>query len=539
MSPTPTPSSPPRGVSAWTQRLVAVELPLLSPPAVIDALLDEDPPTARLIDALQRDLPLGLAVLLEGQKRLRHGQVASLSHAVGALGLGGIQRVVQRQAARPLNPEQPGHSDYAAAVATSRLAAHLVAQFAPNDTLEERLRKMWEMQVQMMAEWRLPLAAPDLAHQIQTRIAAGERPAQVEQALLGCQMRELNAALAAHFGLIERDDNRATQVLDALHLGQAARLAWVDANPKPVPTELGRWLYQPSTLPSVLHLLAHEAMRSWYSPRTRLLQDVLSTHRHWRIEAVMVATRRAAVAASREMLTRGVLVSPATRLLWPRWQRPKRALGRPTTAHPGTTTSATQASPHASHLPRSIDRGSPARTLIDQFVDDCTQGRHADLGAFFQAFQRVLSTGLGMERFALFLKTSQADQLVCFMARGFGPAIIPRQYVVSLVDGNLLAKVFSQPHGFLLGQSERLPSLRQRLPAALQSDLYPGGAMWGSVQVQDRSVGVVWADGGSSALRLDDTQYAGFKLVCRHFGEALTRLMRQQKQRAAPLSASK
>lgn len=536
MSTTPPSSPTPRGLTAWKQRLVAVELPLLSPPPVIEALLDEDPPTARLIDALQRDLPLGLAVLLEGQKRLRGGQVASLSHAVGALGLGGIQRVVHRQAALPLDLAQPGHREYAEAVATSRLAAHLAAQFAANDSLEERLRKMWEMQVQMMAEWRLPLAAPALAQAIQERVAAGERPAQVEQALLGCQMRELNAALAAHFGLIESDDNRATQVLDALHLGQAARLAWTDANPRPVPTELGRWLYQPSTLPSLLHLLAHEAMRSWYSPRTRLLQDVLSTHRHWRVEAVMAATRRAAVAASREMLTSGVLVAPAARFLWPRWVRPKRSLGQPSAARP--TTTATPTSPPKATVPRSIDRGSPTRAMIDQFIDDCTQGRHADLSAFFQSFQRVLSTGLGLDRFALFLKTSQADQLVCFMARGFGPAVVPRQYTVSLVDGNLVAKVFSQPHGFLLAQGDRVAQLRPRLPEALRNDLHPGGAMWGSVQVQDRSVGVVWADGGPATTGLDDTQYAGFKLVCRHFGEALTRLMRQQKQRAAPVSGS-
>ncbi len=534
--PTPATSTTPRGLPAWRQRLADVALPLLSPPAVVDTLLSEDLPTARLMEALQRDLPLGLAVLLEGQKRLRGGQVASLSHAVGALGLTGLQTVIQRLDAHPLDPNQPGHREYAEAIATSRLAAHLAAQFAPNDTLDERLRKMWEMQVQMMAEWRLPLAAPALAQQMAERIAAGERPAQVEQALLGCQMHELNAAMVVHFGLLEQDDNRATQTLDARHLGLAARLAWTDANPPPVPTELGRWLYQPSTLPSLLHLLAQEGMRSWYSPRTRLLQDALSTHRHWRIEDVMAATRRAAVAASREMLTSGWLAAPAARLLWAPWHRPKRNLGRPPANRPAPAVSGNTES-----VPRSIERGSPARTLIDQFVDDCAHGQHADLGAFFQAFQRTLSEGLGLDRFALFLKTSQADQLVCFMARGFGPAVVPRQYVVTLDDGNLLAKVFSQPHGFLLGQGERLPSLRQRLPASLRNELLPGGAIWGSVQVHDRPVGVVWADGGTAATRMDEAQYTGFKLVCRHFGEALTRLMKQQKtqQRSAALNAAK
>lgn len=521
MVPRPTPSThaePPLGLTAWRERLAAVDLPLLSPRPVVRELLSDNVSMATLLDVLQRDLPLGLAVLLEGQKQLRRGQIESLSHAAGALGLERIQALIRRLASRPLDPSQPGHREYAEAMATSRLAAQLAAHFAPNDTPDQRQRKMWEMQVQMMAEWRLPLAAPSLAQAMAQRIAAGERPAQVEQALLGCQMHTLNAAMALDAGLLEADDPRATQPLDLHRLGQAARLAWTHAGPPPLPHELERWRLQPTTLPALLHLLAQEAMRSWHSPRTRLLQNALSAHRQWPLNDVVAATRHAAVAASRDLLTRGVLVPPAARLLWAPGRRPKRSMTPPT---------------------HSIERGSPARQLIDHFVDDCAHGRHASLGAFFQAFQRTLAEGLDLQRFALFLKTSQAEQLVCFMARGFGPAVVPRQYVVTLADGNLLAKVFGQPHGFLWGQGERLPSLRQRLPSSLRAELLAGGAIWGAVQVHDRSVGVLWADAGPSATPLDDTQYTGFKLVCRHFGDALTRLMKQQQaqQRATAPSS--
>ncbi len=496
-----------QGLSAWRERLAATDLPLLSPRSVVRQLLSDNVSMATLLDVLHRDLPMGLAVLLAGQKQLRRGQIESLSHAAGALGLERIQALIRRLAARPLDPSLPGHTEYAEAMATSRLAAQLAAHFAPNDTPDQRQRKMWEMQVQMMAEWRLPLAAPELAQEMAQRIAAGERPAQVEQALLGCTMHALNAAMALDAGLLEPDDPRATQPLDLRCLRQASRLAWTLGGPPPLPPALERWRQQPSTLPALLHLLAQEAMRDWYSPRTRLLQRALSAHRQWPLDDVVAATRHAAVAASRDLLTRGVLVPPAARLLWTPGRRAKRRMAPP---------------------PRSIERGSPARQLIDHFVNDCAHGRHNNLGEFFQAFQRTLSEGLGLQRSALFLKTSQTEQLVCFMARGFGPAVLPRQYVVTLTDGNLLAKVFGQPHGFLWGQGERLPALRQRLPTSLRGELLACGAIWGAVQVHDRSVGVLWADGGSTATHLDDTQYTGFKLVCRHFGDALTRLMKQQ-----------
>lgn len=521
MAPSPTPptsAEAPQGLTVWRERLGAVDLPLLSPPPILRELLSSTVSMAALLDVLQQDLPLGLAVLQAGQKQLRRGQIASLSHAASAQGLERMQALIRRLASRPLDPGQPGHREYAEAMATSRLAAQLAAHFAPNDTPDQRQRKMWEIQVQMMAEWRLPLAAPALAQEMAQRIAGGERPARVERALLGCQLRELNAAMALDTGLLEPDDPRTTQPLNLRCLGRAARLAWTDAGPPPLPPELERWRHQPATLPTLLHLLAQEAMRSWHSPRTRLLQNALSAHRQWPLGDVVAATRHAAVAASRDLLTRGVLVPPAARLLWLPERRPKRRIGPP---------------------PRSIERGSPARQLIDHFVDDCAHGRHASLGAFFQAFQRTLSEGLGLQRFALFLKTSQAEQLVCFMARGFGPTVVPRQYVVSLADDNLLAKVFGQPHGFLWGQGERLPGLRQRLPAGLRAELLPGGAIWGAVQVHERSVGVLWADAGPAA-QLDNTQYIGFKLVCRHFGDALTRLMKQQQaqQRGAAPSTS-
>lgn len=530
MSPPPPPPSAtaPKGLTAWRQRLLAVPPPLLSPPDVLAELQSDDLPTARLIDALQRDLPLGLAVLLESQKRLRGRPIVGLSHAVGLLGLNGVQSVIQRLAALPaLNPTHPGHQAYAEAVATSRLAAHLAAEFASDCFLDERLRRMWEMQVLMMAEWRLPLAAPALAQQMAQRIAAGERPARVEQALLGCQMHQLNTALALHYGLLEKDEYRHTQNLNVRWLGQAARLAWTGLNPPPLPTDLGRWLLQPTTLPALLHLLAQEAMRSWYSPRIRLLQNAISAQRRWRIEEVMLATRRAAVAASHEMMTRGVLIPPAARLLWAPWKRTDRS------QHPPAMPSVAATPPPTAAIPgphtHTIERGSPARVLIDQFVDECINDRHPDLPAFFQAFGHTLSDGLDLTRFALFLKTSHNEQMVCFMARGFGPQVIPKRYTVPLGDDNLLAKVFSQPHGFLLGQGHRLGPLRQRLPETLRQELHPGGAIWGAIQVNERAVGVIWADAGAAASNIDEAQYAGFKLVCRHFGAALTHLMKQQK----------
>ncbi|TSE33442.1 hypothetical protein [Tepidimonas charontis] len=520
---------PSAAVSSWTRRLLAVAPPPLSPPDVIRILYDEELPTPRLLAILQRDLPLGLAVLLEAQQRLRQGQVESLAHAVGVLGLRGLWRVVERLAAHPFDPRQPAHRLYAEAVATSRLAAHLAAQLAPAGTPETRQRLMWEMQVQTMAEWRLPLAAPDVAQRMAARIAAGERPTHVERDLLGCPLHALNAALAQHFGFVEPDDPRATVWLQARRLAQAARHAWIDAHPPPLPDDVGRWLYRPSTLRSLLHWLAQEAMRSWYSPRTRLLCDALSAHRHWRVGDVVAATRRAALAASHEMLTRGVVVAPAARLFWAPWVRPRRGPGADATAAAAPASAGVHTGgPAAARHPTP---GSTARPLIERFAADCQRGRHPDVGAFFRAFQHALDEGLGLRRCALFLKTTQAAQLVCYMAHGFGGSIVPRQTTVALQGEHVLARLFAQPGAFLLAEPARVAHLRTRLPASLQRALLPSGAMWGTVQVRQRAVGVLWADTGSADAPVDTTQYAGFKRLMHHFGPGLTRLM--QLRRAA------
>ena len=71
--------SAPLGLAAWRKRLAAVRLPLVSPPDVLQALQDPDLPSPRLLEALNRDLPLGLAVMREAQRVLPKGQRVSLS----------------------------------------------------------------------------------------------------------------------------------------------------------------------------------------------------------------------------------------------------------------------------------------------------------------------------------------------------------------------------------------------------------------------------------------------------------------------------
>lgn len=74
-----------------------------------------------------------------------------------------------------------------------------------------------------------------------------------------------------------------------------------------------------------------------------------------------------------------------------------------------------------------------------------------------------------------------------------------------------------------------MAGLRALLPEKLRPELLDSGALWGAVHVNQRSVGVLWADCGPAGGDLDPMQYAGFKLLVRHFGDELTRLMRVQK----------
>ncbi|MDO9610910.1 MAG: HDOD domain-containing protein [Serpentinimonas sp.] len=566
---TPSVRSAPLGLAAWRKRLAAVRLPLVSPPDVLQALQDPDLPSPRLLEALNRDLPLGLAVMREAQRVLPQGQrVSNLAHALGVLGLTRLYKLIDTLGQQRLDPGQAGHLHLAEALQTSRLAGHLALQFAQIEPGNDGLARMGAVQAQNVAEWLLPLAAPALVEEMMQRVQDNERPGRVEQELLGCTLQQLSAAVAVDIGLFESDSATLLHALEPALLGRAARLAWVGTNPPEIPTDLGRWLYRPSTLPSLLQMLAHELMHDWHSRRSSVLLKAIATHRHLKLDEVLAATRRAAIQASLEPHLWAFCAAPATRLLWPPKPRLRRvraaavavAVAAPESAQQpapaaqaaalAAPAAATRAAPRpapapaprpkpAPERPSSVEPGSRARTLIDLFVDDCRSGRHADLSTFFRAFKRSLADGLGLERYALFLKMSQGEQLVCFLARGFGPEIEPRRYSLALDGHNLIAKLFAQPNGFYMAERARVAGLRALLPEKLRPELLASGALWGAVHVNQRSVGVLWADCGPEGGDLDAVQYAGFKLLVRHFGEELTRLMRVQKSQTVFADSSR
>jgi len=555
MSSPHTPPAPaaPLGLSAWRKRLAAVRLPLVSPPEVLKALQDPDLPGPRLLEALNRDLPLGLAVMRHAQSAMPKGQrVSDLAHAVGILGLTRLYKLIDTLGQQRLQLDKPGHLRLAEALQTSRLAGHLALQFAQIEPGNTGLARMGAVQAQNVAEWLLAVAAPALADTLAQRVQDNERPARVEQELLGCTLMQLSAAVAVDLGLFQADSATLLHAVEPALLGRAARLAWMGTNPPEILPEIGRWLHRPSTLPSLLQMLAHELMHDWYSRRSTLLFKALSAHRHLKLDQVLYATRRAAVQASQEPHLWAFCAAPAARLLWPPKPRQRRvgAAAAPTPApaqQPASVareapmllaTPPTEPIPASAPTPRprpapmrpsSIEPGSHARNLIDLFVQDCRSGRHADLSTFFRAFKLSLADGLGLERYALFLKMAQGDKLVCFLARGFGSEIEPRRYSLALDGHNLIAKVFSQPNGFYMAERGRVAGLRALLPEKLRPELLDSGALWGAAHVNQRSVGVLWADGGAAGDDLDPVQYAGFKLLVRHFGDELTRLMRVQK----------
>jgi len=554
MSSPHTPPAPaaPLGLSAWRKRLAAVQLPLVSPPEVLKALQDPDLPSPRLLEALNRDLPLGLAVMRHAQSAMPKGQrVSDLAHAVGILGLTRLYKLIDTLGQQRLQLDKPGHLRLAEALQTSRLAGHLALQFAQIEPGNTGLARMGAVQAQNVAEWLLAVAAPALADTLAQRVQDNERPARVEQELLGCTLTQLSAAVAVDLGLFQADSATLLHAVEPALLGRAARRAWMGTNPLEVPPDIGRWLHRPSTLPSMLQMLAHELMHDWYSRRSTLLLKALSAHRRLKFDQVLDATRRAAVQASQEPHLWTFCAAPATRLLWPPKPRQRRVRAAapaaesvrkpapleptarvPQPAHLKAPSPAPAPEPHPKpplQHPSSIEPGSRARNLIDLFVEDCRSGRHADLSTFFRAFKLSLADGLGLERYALFLKMAQGDKLVCFLARGFGSEIEPRRYSLALDGHNLIAKVFSQPNGFYMAERGRVAGLRALLPEKLRPELLDSGALWGAVHVNQRSVGVLWADGGAAGDDLDPVQYAGFKLLVRHFGDELTRLMRVQK----------
>ena len=488
----------------WLERLAAVRLPWLSPPPALQRMLGVNISVRDLLELIEADLPLAVEVIVIAGRALRPSgkPLQGLQHAVSLLGIERVQALIRARRDTPLDCTQPAHHAALQAMATTRLACLFTNHWTASHAGTDPEPLIWNTALLDLVRWKLPLAAPREAAEIERQVAAGQRRTTVERELLGTTLDALTPAHLNALGLPQ-----AAHPLPPRALAEAARYAWTGPVTPEVPTACLQALQQPGAVCGIAQGLALSVQDSWYSGRTRTWIAVAAVYMNQPQDRLRADLLQLALHASRELSFTRSLVAPAARLLWPP-PRPRQALpARRDRIDPGA---------HA--------RPTPPRPMNP--VKDAGEVPPRDLRALFSSAIQTLTQTLGLRRCALFLKASEGPHLGCVFAHGFEGTAVVRGLTVLVEDGHLPHRLLQHAGGFLWVRDTQVSAARQLLPAVLAPLAPDSGLALGVVDMDGQPKGLWWADTGGADHPLDEATCAALKQFTRSFGADFTRLAR-------------
>lgn len=571
-------------LALWRQRLGAVTLPLLSSADAVEQLLSAAVSLQQIARLLADDPSLALEIVIAAARLPgARDDVQGMQHALNLLGVKRIQAVVRARTTRLLNGESVAHRDSLQAIATSRFAASLVSRWEePRVPGSSELLSCVTLLLGL-ARWKLPLAAPQLSRQLEQRVARGERRSRVEHELLGCSMDSLNQAVLIDAGF--PPDSLLLRAIDpdSRVLAQASRHAWTDTMAPELPPTIARWLRQRTSPCLIAHLLAWAAHDGWYEPRTQTLLRVVSARNNTPLARVISTTHRTAAHVSRRLERHaGLIFTPAEQLFWP--PRPPRSLhprlaatavapaaarltpadattpsqGRvtaPTTTPPITPTATPTKTPaptptstptltatataktdapaapgkRVAAPPAAADanlRADPRR--LHAFIHKCRENEFSDLRQLMLEATTALDKGMGLQRSLVFLRPGNSEQVRCFVKHGFGDEQSSASLAVPANSDNLFMRLLQQG-GTLRVDAATAEAATRQLPEMLRPLVSPSGFALTCIKMNDRPLGLIWADSGHPRIEVDAAQYDVLRVVTGHFNDVFARLARKPK----------
>ena len=575
-----------QAVLTWRKRMATATLPMLSVPEVVEELLSADVDLERVAQLLDHDPPLALDIVLAaGRLPNGPGTVQSLQHALNLMGIQRVQNFIRARSSRPFDPQSHAHRAFLQAVAVGRFAASLVTRWEEKRAPGTSAYLACVALLLGLSRWKLPLADPKLARELEKRVATGERRSVVENELLGCTMGELNGAVLVDAGFPPDSPLLKSFIPDNAMLLEAARCAWTEQLAPEVPAAVGRWLRQ-TTMPALLaHLLAWAAQDGWYENRTLLYLKVVSARENKPLDRIITDVHRTAVFATRSLgHVAGLVLSPAEQLIFPhrdprhllektimpapaekpavaprapkkpapevlatppRRVEPKPASDRPDAAAPlrrnegrpastpalgatGAPARTTAAAAAAATAPASTPVNASVGpkldiTQVQRFVLSCREHRFADLRQLMQQTGDALDKGLSLRRSLVLLHPANTTRLGCYMRHGFSGELANATLELRADETNLITRLIQQG-GSILVPRERVAGAQAQLPECLRRFALSSGFALTAVRMNERPIGVMWADTGDKATAVHSRQYEGMRVVSTNFSSAFSEL---------------
>lgn len=472
----------------------------------------------------EREPGLALAILQAANARTGADDAPrGLQQGIHRLGSGGVQRLLRGLRAVRYDRTQPGHLLALRTMATSRLAWLYLAHWLRAALASDEDARLSSLILLDVARWKLPLAAPALAAQIEHRVESGERRARIERELLGADLDSINLWHLQDLGVPQANALVAGCRWTPTLLARTAAAARSDIRAQDLPPHLKGSLRERGLLCSLARALAQETQVDWYSTRTRHLLQAAATITGRPLDEVLRGVQRQAVFASREALFGEDAPAPAGGLLRP--PRPPRSLRRVAQAvAESNPTAPTQAAP------------ANSQGGVAAFAQRCQSG-HPDLRSLFTDSARLF-TRLGLKRCALFLRETDQAALACYFSFGFPAGQASRSLRLPTGEPGLVKLLLARPGvAFRVARAQRAV-IGDKLPAALADWAPDSGMLLATVAVQGRAVGFWWADSGPVGAEASAETFADFRRAVEAFGSAFTRqLARQSAHSQAALAA--
>lgn len=542
----------------WRKQIGNITMPVMSTDEAIEEMLSAGVGLARIRDLLDDDPPLALDIVLAaGRLPKAPDFVQSLHHAVNLMGLSRVQNFVRARSARRLDPLNSNtHRLFLDTVAVSRFAATLVSRWEEPRSPGSSAYLGCVTLLLNLARWKLSLADPRLAMQIDERALAGERRSVVEAELLGCSMDELNHAVLLDVGFPSDSPLVESLRLDNHMLIDAARCAWLQQLAPEIPAPIGRWLRLHMLPPMLAHLLAWSAHDGWHSRRTLLLHRVVSARENKPLDAVIADSHRSAAYAARSLGTLGAFIqSPAERLFHapplPRQLRERpaeQAQEKPTqparkpvpeeSASPPPRRRVENTDNETGTPPSGNDAKVPARppadkgnpTRLQEFVTACRNKEFTNLRVLMTELGDALDKGIALKRSLIMLHPPKSETLRGFMNHGFDDDSGAASIEFSVASSALLSRLLDKGGNLHIDATQR-STVDVQLPTPLRKLALPSGHLLGSIKMNDRSVGLIWTDTGRDDIPTSARQFEAFRIVMNHFNAAFSHIAQSARKR--------
>lgn len=481
----------------------------------------------------ERDPAVCLHMLTDIGKR-NPASLEQISSASGCISLLGMQEVVKLVKALPVVDEYAKDSryrHYVGSLHSAALAGTLAAKWSANKPGITEHQAQWSAMLASAPFWLWHINQVEALQTCLHKVSSGQ---------------ELSAAISDSFG--EDSNNHWRLLARSLHLPKACQSLWQKGNwPKPKEwallrrhplsqidghRELKHQCQHPEMLIFIANMVALHGRFGWLTSKSRRWISVASNFLNHKPREVYVEGRDACLSmANQHSMNSAVnaLVSNKARCLimppaihciqrLPKAELMEMERDEPTnnTAESAPTQSPTK--PQTKPSPATTDQpamSSENQENLKRLMKQMSQTPESfgDWHYLMRSVLKGITENIGLKRSYIAIMSRNGSAVKVYYQEGLDELDPLCHCSISLQKPNIMKKLLEKPAGIMITEQNREKMLRGIAPA--QQQVLPAEFMMMSLFANDRPLGIIFADTGTSgdSLPIQPSQYMTFKTL--------------------------